>query len=321
MFDLAPLLVKISGMCVLRLLNVLTSASYEAMTFPHFRPRLGDLAPGSPTVAVGVSYEGRSIGLGLAELLSDGRSGNILSVFVVPDHRNRGIGTALIGRLEGELQTRGCTQLELVYSLDAPATPAIERILEKWGWSAPQPRMLLCHGDRRILEAPWIGRARLPVGFSIFPWSELTADDRSAMRRQQDFQPWYPEALSPFQDEGMAEPGSSLGLRHQGQVVGWLITHRVSSMLIRYHSLFIRADLRRRGCVLPLLAEAFRRQTQHHGLDSLTSCGIRLDNQPVVRFARRHERYLLSVRETRARRKNLLQASCRATRLAKTPSS
>lgn len=291
----------------LRRLNVFTAAPYEPMTFPYFQPRLKDLSSQGLIVAIGGSCEGRPVALGLAEVSPDGRSGNILSAFVARAHRSRGIGTALLARLEDELRSRGCTELDLAYLTETPATLAIEMILKKRGWTPPQARMLICRADRRIFEAPWIKRRRLPAGFSIFPWCELTPNERNAMQRQQELHPWYPEMLSPFRDEAMQEPENSLGLRRQGQVVGWLITHRISPKMIRYSSLFVRAELRARGCALPLLAEAIDRQARCRGLDSFGSFSVWLDNDPMVRFARRLAPYLLSVRESRGSRKYLLE--------------
>ena len=285
--------------CVVRLLNVFTVTPYEPMTFLHYRPRLRDISTSSPIVAVGAACKDRPIGLGLAELSSDGRRGSVLSVFVSPAHRNRGFGRALLTRLEAELQTRGCTEVEFVYSIGTAPISAIERILERLGWRGPEARMLLCFGNRRDLVVPWMRRSRPPAGFALVSWSELTADDQSAMLRKQELQPWYPEALSPFFNEEMRDPATSLCLRHEGEIAGWLVTHRVSERTIRYSSLFIRADLRRRGCALPLVAEALRRQARHYGLDSFGLFAVSLANLQMVRFVRRLEPSLLSVRETR----------------------
>ena len=284
-----------------RCLNTFTAAPYESLTSPYFQARLNSVSDERRIVAIGASCESQPAGLALAELAPDRHLATIRSVFVAPTHRRRGIGTALFIRLDAELSQRGCNELDFAYVTDNPSTPVIEKILRKSGWEPPQARMLLCRGDRRILEAPLIRRRRLPAGFSIFPWCELSADDRTAMRRQA----WYPEMLSPFRDEEMQEPENSLGLRHHGQIVGWLITHRVSSTMIRYHSMFIRPEVRPHGCALPMIAEAIDRQARYRGLDSFGAFCVALDNRPMVKFVRHLTPHLLSVRESRGSHKRL----------------
>ena len=49
------------------------------------------------------------------------------------------------------------------------------------------------------------------------------------------------------------DAASSVGLRLHGAVVGWVITHRVAPLLVRYTACFVREDLQAQGALFPLL--------------------------------------------------------------------
>ena len=120
---------------------------------------------------------------------------------------------------------------------------------------------LICKTDRRIENAPWPTEIIWPDGFEVFPWVDLTpADEEDMRRRQEEEDGWYPEYLKPFQVERLLEPANSVGLRHEGQVVGWMITHRTAPDTVQYTSLFLDRKVRGQGLALPLVAEAVARR-------------------------------------------------------------
>ena len=45
---------------------------------------------------------------------------------------------------------------------------------------------------------------------------------------------------------------SSLGLRYRGEVVGWVINHRMDERTVRFTCSFMRRDLARRAAILAL---------------------------------------------------------------------
>ncbi|MEH2382710.1 MAG: GNAT family N-acetyltransferase [Nostoc sp.] len=251
-------------MYALDILQNTTAAKYEKFTFPAFQYVLQNLEIEKSIIAIAASDLDQPLGLVIAEIRQDDQSGEVHSIFVEPTHRSTGIGTALLTRLEAEVVKRGCTKIEMVYTTGKPTTPALERLLQKCNWTSPQTRMLLCKGDAQtIMEAKWMKRySYLPAGYSIFPWLEITDQERQAIQKQQEVQPWIPKDLIPFQYEKKLEPLNSLGLRYQGQVVGWLINHRLSLDTIRYTCAFVREDLQKMGRVISLFSEAGKRQVQ-----------------------------------------------------------
>ena len=286
-------------MYTLDTLNIFTVEGYGSMTFPSFRPLLRALYPQGQVVAIGASWCGQPVGLALARMLPGGNS-EVLSMFVAAPHRGRGVGTALLTSLEQALSERGSVGGELVYMTGKPSTGALERLLRKCGWPPSRTRMLVCKGDKKILEAPWMREYRLPSSFSIFPWREITEEERAALRRSQERERWIPEYLAPFQHEQTMERLNSLGLRYGNQVVGWLITHRVAPDTVRFTSLFVRKDLQKMGRAVPLVVEAINRQGRELGHDSYVIFSVRSDNTPMMRFTKRHfAPYLASMTETR----------------------
>ncbi len=247
-------------MLQLELLNPLTALPYQAFTFPTFRARLQRLGPLS--IAIGAVKAGCPVGLVLAELSPDLRVAEVLSIFVTPAARRSGVGTALLTQLEQTLAERGCTEVQMVFMTGKPAIAALEQLLEKRHWTAPEPRMIVCKSTiDRITQAPWMAQNRLPASFTLFPWHELTAAERDTLHQEQQTATWFPADLAPLaQEQENLEPLNSLGVRYQGSVVGWVMTHRLNADTIRYTCSFIRADLQRRGRIIPLYVEAIRRQ-------------------------------------------------------------
>ena len=155
---------------------------------------------------------------------------------------------------------------------------------------------------------PLAVRGQPAPGFAVFPWTELTADEEEAIRRRQEREDrgWYPQALTPFQAEEQLEPLNSLGLCREGQVVGWMITHRTATDTIQYTSLFIDPALQGRGYALPLLAEAIRRQVARAEEIPFGIFQIDVANEPMRLFLDRYLRpYLSSLAELRRSHKRL----------------
>lgn len=289
----------------LSVLDRFTALSYQKMTFPAFRPLLGAIEPQGSIVAVGASSAGKPVGLALAAMEANGRTAEILSLFVQADSRNLGIGTSLLVRSEQVLSDRGCQEAQIVYLTGKATTPALEHLLDKRRWSPPVPRMIVCQGDTKILEAPWIEMYEtLPPSFAVFPWCELTDGERRDLQRRQEESPWIPEGLVPFQHEENLEPLTSFGLRYQGEVVGWLITHRIDPDTLRYTCDWVREDLQKTGCLLTLHVKAMRRQARAKIPKAIWT--VPLQFSKMVKFEEYARPYLASMAETRGSFKRLV---------------
>lgn len=246
-----------------------TAIAYQKLTFASYGSLLEAVASNRSIIAIGAAYQGQPVGLGLAEISpDDSLSAELLSIFVDPAHRLAGIGTELLQVLEAELRSRNCPKVKLVYMTGNSTTPMLEHLLAKSNWSAPQTLRLVCKGlAQRVLEAPWMHKySQLPDSYSLFPWTEITPADRATIEQTQQDRPWIPEDLTPFQYEleENFEPLNSLGLRYQGQVVGWVINHRIAADTIRYTCSFVRKDLQKMGRIITLYTEASKLQVQQN---------------------------------------------------------
>lgn len=279
--------------------------AYEHLTFPPVEKR-AELRQVSGALfgAVALDTEGP-----VALLVAERRGGarcRLLSLFVLPDHRERGLASHLLARSEELAAERGATELEGFYRTSWRSLAAIERLLRNAGWSPPQTRCLIGRGARDTLGS--IGElapVKLPEGVELFTWRDLSnAEERSILERQER-EGWFPQALTPFQAAPRIEQNISVGLRVAGEVAGWMIVHRLSYDTVQYSALFVRHDLRGSGLARALVAEAIRRRLQvpaiRHGVFLVDT-----RNKPMLRFAEGPLRPLLAQRsELRVSRKKL----------------
>jgi uncharacterized protein (TIGR03032 family) len=193
-----------------------------------------------------------------------GGGAELVSFVVRSDARGRGLGKLLLAAVEAEMARRGQPAVELSFRDTWSFAPAMRTLLAGRGWSTPRTQVLLAKTDTRMLELPWLEVQPLPEGYEIFPWADLTAEDRREIVRRQQREPWFPEALSPFHLEDRTDREVSVGLRHRGKsgtrVIGWLLAHRVKDDVVQYTSLFVEDGHGKLGRGIPLIAAAARRQ-------------------------------------------------------------
>ncbi len=293
----------------LKLLGPQDVGCFSEFTFPYFRSMLTPGAFSSRMAAIGAVLLAEPVGLIFAELKADPRVADIHSIGVVAQHRHVGIGTALLQRIERELQARRCAWAEIAYMTDRPSTPMVEGLLRRTGWPTAAPRVMICRTDfDRLRQAPWMKSAKFRAPFQVFPWTELTARERADMLESQAREPWFPEALNPFAKDYLIDPVCSLGLRYRGQIVGWCIGHQVGEDTLSCGCLFVREDFQARGRAITLLAQAIdaSRNTDRRKF----IFGVSFERPLMIRFVqRRMAPYLTSIQTTKGSRKPLTSQS------------
>jgi GNAT superfamily N-acetyltransferase len=244
-----------------RLLTSADAPEVTGLTFPSYRYLLA-LADAPEVVAVAAFCDGRPVGLALGGQPPGGGPAELGSLFVERAYRGQGLGGALLAAAEEELARRGARQLRLEYHTAMPARGPLEKLLLRRHWSEPQAVMLRCQADDRTTQAPVFNAPLFPrlqrqlADVQVFPWAELTSAERESLLAQQRAPgSWIPPSLSPFQEDRTYARSVCLGLRADGEVVGWLITHRLAPTVARYTWGYVRPDLARRGAYILLMRE------------------------------------------------------------------
>jgi len=238
---------------------------WAGMTFPSYRQAIALVgtgqtdSEGSRMIACTATEDGElAAGLGLAQVPKDpSQPAEILSLFVRPDLRNRGIGTGIVAGLEEATRAAGRDQIMGVYMTGKPSIPVIEHIFEKRGFDAPVLRKAAVRiTPEQATNCPWWGRGRLPEGGEMFMWRDLTQAEREHMMRTHAETPWIDPLLEPWICDQRADPISSVGLRVNGEVLGWVINHRAPPNLVVFTTAFVRKDFQRIGALFKLLVHS-----------------------------------------------------------------
>jgi GNAT superfamily N-acetyltransferase len=277
--------------------NGLAASFYQPFTYPIFRAKLLNFLPGGAIIAIGVHSNTAPMGLALAEIRENGQA-EVLSIYIEAEYRKQGIGTQLMKQLLEALYLRQCRCVRLVYSTGQLTKEALEKLLQKLNWNNSTARMLICKADIRKIP-PWLKQPySLPENMQIILWNEVTQHERELLRDGTK-NPWIPSGLNPLDYEQNYENLNSLGLRHQDNLVGWFITHRFSFDTIRYTCSYIKPSLQLRGHILPLYAEAIRRQLTQPNLYKVMWT-VPMSYPSMIQFVKRRlSSYMLSIEESR----------------------
>ncbi|MFC5496920.1 GNAT family N-acetyltransferase [Caenimonas terrae] len=237
-------------------------SAYRIHTFPALRHLL-DNAGDARILAVGaVDGSNRPVGLALGHpsiAADDGQWAQLLSLYVQPESRGAGVGSGLLSAFGALCLERGLPEIRATYMTGQSSTATLERFLASSGWSAPEGRMLVIQATlESIKAAPWMKTFALPDRMEVVRWLDLTEQDRSGIRDSQREQAWVPADLYPFDHEANCEPVTSLALKLEGRVVGWVINHRVEGVL-RFTCSFVHRRLQRMGRILLLYNESVAR--------------------------------------------------------------
>jgi len=299
----------------LEILSVPCGEEWKGLTYPVYRPLLEQAAPKTRLNVLAASRGQLPVGLCIADAART--TAVVRSLFVVEGYRRRGIGTALISRIEDELRQQGWSVVKIYYTTGRPEVEGFEAFLLRHGWSGPQVRQLLIRSDAEHLHRmPWFKPFRLPAGFEILPWKDLRPEDRHTLQLEAETGDWIPHDLNPFKYELDRHEETSVALRRNGKVVGWLINHLLPGSIVRLTSGWVHPDIQRRGLMIQLWVHSLQRVLDC-GL-SEASWGIPLEHDSMARFARRWlVPWATEVRESRLLSKMLTpegsQAISRAT--------
>jgi ribosomal protein S18 acetylase RimI-like enzyme len=262
------------------------------MTYPVYRPLLAQTGPDYPSIGVAAFDAEGPCGLGLAFPSEHDEPAHVLSLFVAPSARGQGVGGEVLARLTAQLKERGEPLVVALYPEGKDSTSTVERLLVRQGWSTAEPRLYLFHASKTAVatmtQAHWMRPRTLPSGYTMFDWLDATEADKAAALEYEN-SPGFPHGISAFQEAETVNPVTSLGLRENGRLVGWLLTHRAGADMLRYTCLYIHPATEVKGLGFRLLSESLRRLTASTAIqnDMRIGCGVLADNQPMLDFFHR----------------------------------
>ena len=234
---------------------------YEALIPPDVKARMAACAPEKSSkdelrIAIGARFNGAPIGIALIDVHKILKTAAFYGLYLLPEHRQEGVGESLMEKALEEIKNEGGNVCTFKYTQEDPDTPALEKILTATHWKGPRPFMLRARFDPYTFDTPWMHyNYHWPPGYEEFFWRELSDKERISVE-EMEAQGRFPIALSPFHTPHKFEPMNSLGLRRNGSIVGWVITHRTDPDTVRYSSVFIDRSLRDRGLIMKLLADS-----------------------------------------------------------------
>lgn len=207
------------------------------------------------------SVDDQDIGFVLASVEDATRSSDIEAMAVIDSFQQRGIAGQLLKALEDALMERQCLVVTKLYEASKSTTPALEAVVASRGWKAPQRFLRRYHFHVPTFAPAWFQVTYpLPSGFEIISWTQVTEQERKHIHHQYK-QGTFPAMVYPLgHDVELIEPMNSLALRHRGELIGWMVTHRVAADTIRYAYFYVEDSVRHQGISVRMLIDAIRLQ-------------------------------------------------------------
>jgi len=271
------------GMFTVEPLNRSMSGIFDHLTFPRYRRLLREDNDRVVVGAVTRLLEPVGLVVGWAEPKTG--TGTVMSLFVNKVFRNSGIGSNLIRYVENNFREKGCSQSTIQISDKMQSHAPIIKILQKCGWEQPTKMYECSRYDLRLLRKEELDRYSVRGEYTVLPWHGISAQQIETVRNPQS--QWYPEHASPFNERNQGlYPASSFWLQRREDIVGWCIARKTGPETICYETLFVKPELQKTGCGIPLLYEAFKSQRREGIPFGITKISYRPEtiNHALIRF-------------------------------------
>ncbi|HYX08958.1 MAG TPA: GNAT family N-acetyltransferase [Bacteroidales bacterium] len=227
-------------------------ANLAYMTFPDIRKKAVSHNYKNPLLGVVARDEQKVAGLLLAEFDKKHIVSEIITLYVKPEYRKTGIGSTLLKHAQKALFSSGYKELHIVYWSNWKYSGTVVNLLDKLGWEKPENLMKIYKTNRKKQEKiKWPASLELPAGYEIFFWKDLTLEERRQLKESQQQTPWIDPGFDPFKNERHIETLNSIGLKYQGNIIGWIITYRNQPDSVEYNNLFIHPEYRA-GLTVPV---------------------------------------------------------------------
>jgi len=236
--------------------------------------------------ALGVSAGGSAIGFVLVRTRATISQANIIELKIEQKFAGSGLEKILLRTVENKLREKNYHTLTFDCAFHEGETATKEFLQPGEGWDERELISYIWITDLQgISRAEWVGKQRIPKDFELFSWDELSVSERQDI--EAGYGQWYPENLSPLQEEHQMNASLSVGLRYRGNVIGWMIVQRAAKNMVLFKTQFIREDYRKLGRGMLLIAEAIRRTSKIEGM-AYGMFVMDKDNADMIRLANKH---------------------------------
>ncbi|HIF71868.1 MAG TPA: GNAT family N-acetyltransferase [Dehalococcoidia bacterium] len=216
-----------------------------------------------------VTNDSKTIGFiwGRDALRDDKKTRYVLRLEVNKAYRNLGIGSELLKKYEADSTDSDRKQLVFSVIENEESHDAALKVAKRNGWGKPE---IGAYCYRTTIEkffesVPWAEKHReYRYQQYLFPWKELTSAERNQLKDEEGPDSWRdePDPASPLVFGRDFEPNTSLGVRIDGEIVGWMINGLYGADTVLYGSYFVRRPYRNAGMAISLLLEALKRQRE-----------------------------------------------------------
>ena len=250
-------------------------APWEGLTYPAYAKSVADGE--FPWLAAAVrGVNGEPLGLALARLDAPERKADLLSVYVAPPHRWRGLGVALLCRLREDIARRtGLERLSVNYGSRISGLEALEKTIVRAGYGTPFTRIFF--GQSRIANIPrWAKGAggSAAADWRVISWAKARSEGIDPIERGSCA--GGPAHLSVRFRESEIDWSTSQMLFSGGEAKGWFVTHRFAEKpdTLYYTKFWVEPGFaaRHRAAAVLLLRAAMNAHYEMFLKDGAPSC-------------------------------------------------
>lgn len=278
--------------------------------YPYLFGREPDDIPYVKITALGAFDEkDKPIGLIIGTFNIPIKVSNLIYIFVEEKYRRQKIGTQLVDQFLKSQRKLGAITALTHYQTKQPYTETFEHFLKAIDWATPKLHTIKMYFLSAEFKPPWMEyKPKMPPGMTLFPWTELTEAEHERLKYLAN-ELSFPVFVSPLNKK--FEKINSLGLRHNGEVVGWMFTTRNSFKerddTINYAGFFVRPEYQFSGPSMKLLIESIKLHIESKVKYGLMEINLQNIDTRYYEFAKkRYLPYSIHVDEINMSWKNII---------------
>ncbi len=240
---------------------VADAAALAHLTFPARRHILEE--PGERNLVLFAARADREV-VGLVFFwIADHGEAELISLYVDAFYRSGDLPLCLLRAGEQACRDRGAHMLSHLMTIWED-DETLARLLVSEGWLRPRLRQMVCNVTvESALTVPWLMDARVPDGYRIIDWSEVTPEMRDELQgRRDENRTFWPKELDPFENEAGTYPLTSVALVSDDRVRGWLLCHALGEDAVRWTISWVDESIQSAARIVPLWRAGVLRQAE-----------------------------------------------------------